>query len=180
MRLFFTLLVMVSLTVAMSQYFDVGKQLEAKEMAKKIRVFNAEISTYEEVDVVIKDEKQWKNELTPEQFRILRKQGTEPATSSSLNQNKKTGIYECAACGNDLFTSDAKFDSGTGWPSFFQPVAKENVGAHEDNSFFMKRVEVHCARCGGHLGHIFPDGPPPTGQRYCINGESLRFIEANK
>src|SRR5262249_55909637 len=121
-----------------------------------------------------KTEEQWRSTLTPEQFKVLRQHGTERAGSSPLNYEKRTGMFSCAGCGQPLFSSDTKFESGTGWPSFWKPI-EGAVGTSTDNSFFMTRVEVHCARCGGHLGHVFPDGPRPTGDRYCMNGLALRF-----
>jgi peptide-methionine (R)-S-oxide reductase len=124
---------------------------------------------------IVKTEDEWRQLLTPEEYRILRKKGTEPAFSSSLNNNKSKGVYRCAACGLELFSSDAKFDSGTGWPSFWQPLTPHSVATKADNSFFMKRTEVLCPRCGSHLGHVFDDGPPPTGLRYCMNGLALKF-----
>ena len=120
-------------------------------------------------------EEDWQRRLTPEQFRILRSSGTERPFCGRLLDNKKQGVYGCAGCGLPLFTSDAKFHSGTGWPSFFQPIAPGNVVEHADDSHGMTRVEINCARCDGHLGHVFPDGPPPTRQRYCMNSESLMF-----
>ena len=125
-------------------------------------------------------EDEWRERLTEEQFRILRNDGTEPPHCGTLLDNKKEGVYSCAGCGLPLFSSDSKFDSGTGWPSFFQPVAKENVLFHEDNSYGMRRIEIVCARCGGHLGHVFPDGPKPTGMRFCVNSESLIFTEKSE
>jgi peptide-methionine (R)-S-oxide reductase len=116
----------------------------------------------------------WKNTLTPEQFHVLREHGTERAGTSPLNSEKRPGIFHCAGCGTRLFTSDAKFESGTGWPSFFQPIAGA-VATTTDSSYGMTRTEVHCATCGGHLGHQFADGPKPTGQRYCMNGAALQF-----
>ncbi|GGG18112.1 peptide-methionine (R)-S-oxide reductase [Caldovatus sediminis] len=126
---------------------------------------------------VEKSEAEWRAALTPEQFRVLRQHGTERAGSSPLDKEKRRGTFVCAGCGNALFDSDAKFDSGTGWPSFWRP-REGAVGTSEDRSFFMTRTEVHCARCGGHLGHVFPDGPPPTGLRYCMNGVAMRFEPA--
>jgi peptide-methionine (R)-S-oxide reductase len=120
---------------------------------------------------------EWKQILTPEVYRVMRDHGTERAWTSPLNENKKKGVYVCAACGLPLFSSDTKFDSGTGWPSFWAPIDPKHVGTSVDRSFFSVRTEVHCARCGGHLGHVFPDGPPPTGQRYCMNGVALKFEE---
>jgi peptide-methionine (R)-S-oxide reductase len=127
------------------------------------------------MEKVQKSEEQWRQELTPEQYRILREKGTEPAFSGALYRNHEDGAYHCAACGALLFKSDTKFESGSGWPSFWDPAENAAVATHEDNSYGMRRVEVTCARCGGHLGHVFPDGPRPTGLRYCINSASLSF-----
>ncbi len=124
-----------------------------------------------------KSDAEWRQQLTEEEFYVLRKHGTERAFSHPLNNNKKTGDYVCAGCGNPLFTSDAKYDSGTGWPSFYEPMSEDAVSEHEDRSLFMRRTEVRCAACDGHVGHVFPDGPQPTGQRYCMNGVALKFIE---
>jgi methionine-R-sulfoxide reductase len=118
---------------------------------------------------------QWRERLGPERFKILRASGTERPFCGTLLDNKIDGVYTCGGCGLPLFASDAKFDSGTGWPSFFQPIAPENVAEHEDRSHFMVRTEIECARCGGHLGHVFDDGPRPTGLRFCLNSESLDF-----
>jgi methionine-R-sulfoxide reductase len=119
---------------------------------------------------------EWRKQLSPEQFRIARNQGTEPPFCGTLLDNKKAGIYLCVCCGLPLFSSAAKFNSGTGWPSFFAPVAEENVSTRRDLSHGMMRVEIICTRCDAHLGHVFPDGPPPTGQRHCVNSESLVFL----
>jgi peptide-methionine (R)-S-oxide reductase len=124
---------------------------------------------------IVKTDDEWRKQLTPEQFHILREQGTERAFSGKYWNNHEAGTYRCAACGQPLFSSDTKFESGTGWPSFWQPLAKSAVELHVDNSWGMTRVEVVCSRCGGHLGHVFPDGPEPTGQRYCMNSGSLTF-----
>ena len=121
-----------------------------------------------------KSDEQWRQELTPEQCRVLREHGTERAGTSPLNHEHREGRFRCAGCGELLFTSDTKFESGSGWPSFYQPVDGA-VGTTADNSHFMRRTEVHCAKCGGHLGHVFPDGPQPTGERYCMNGAALKF-----
>ena len=121
-----------------------------------------------------KTDEQWKAELTPEQYQVLRKHGTERAGTSPLNNEKRKGTFACAACGQALFTSDTKYESGTGWPSFYKPI-ENAVGTTVDSSMFMVRTEVHCANCGGHLGHVFPDGPKPTGERYCMNGAALTF-----
>jgi peptide-methionine (R)-S-oxide reductase len=124
---------------------------------------------------VVKSEGEWKNILTPTQYHILREKGTERAFTGKYWHHKEDGAYVCAACGQELFHSDAKFDSGSGWPSFYQAVDKDKVELRHDDSYGMHRVEVVCRRCGGHLGHVFDDGPEPTGQRYCINSESLDF-----
>jgi len=123
---------------------------------------------------------EWKHRLTKDQFHILRAQGTEPAFCGNLLDNHREGVYTCVGCGLPLFASDSKFNSGTGWPSFFQPVAKENVIERTDNTHGMQRVEILCARCGGHLGHVFEDGPRPTGLRFCLNSESLKFTDKDK
>jgi peptide-methionine (R)-S-oxide reductase len=120
-------------------------------------------------------EAEWRKLLTPEQFTILREQGTELAWSSPLDQEKRAGTYMCAGCALPLFSSKAKFDSGTGWPSFYEPLPHA-VETQQDGSLMMQRTEVHCRRCGGHLGHVFDDGPQPTGQRYCMNGVALKFV----
>jgi peptide-methionine (R)-S-oxide reductase len=121
-----------------------------------------------------KTDEEWRGTLTPEQFNVLRKHGTEPPGSSPLNAEKRDGTFKCAACGQSLFSSETKFESGTGWPSFWKPL-EEAVAETTDSSLFMTRTEVHCARCQGHLGHVFPDGPRPTGMRYCMNGLALEF-----
>ena len=123
---------------------------------------------------VQKSEQEWREVLTPEQFRVLRKHGTERAGTSPLDKNYDDGTYQCAGCGQPLFTSETKFNSGTGWPSFYKPI-EGAIATTTDRSLFMTRTEVHCSRCGGHLGHVFNDGPQPTGQRYCMNGVSLEF-----
>lgn len=122
---------------------------------------------------------EWKARLTDMEYYVLREQGTERAFTGDLLNNKKEGVYTCAACQLPLFSSETKYKSGTGWPSFYQPIIEANVGNEEDMSLGMVRSEVHCARCGGHLGHVFPDGPKPTGLRYCINSVSLDFEPAN-
>ncbi|MDP6490744.1 MAG: peptide-methionine (R)-S-oxide reductase MsrB [Kiritimatiellia bacterium] len=124
-----------------------------------------------------KTDAQWREQLTPMQYRVLRQAGTEPAGTGELLHNKKTGTYTCSGCGVELFTSDEKYDSGCGWPSFWQTSHATNITEHVDNSHGMRRIEVICSNCGGHLGHVFEDGPQPTGQRYCINSVSLGFEE---
>ena len=127
---------------------------------------------------VRKTEAEWRAILRPDAYRVLREHGTERAGTSPLNNEKRAGTFTCAGCGTALFQADTKFESGTGWPSFFAPIDGA-VATTTDRSFFMTRTEVHCAHCGGHLGHVFPDGPPPTGQRYCMNGVSLGFMPAD-
>ncbi len=123
---------------------------------------------------VEKTEDEWRDQLSPQQFTVLRQHGTERAGTSPLNHEKRAGTFRCAGCGQPLFDAETKFESGTGWPSFFRPL-EDAVDTTVDRSHFMTRTEVHCAKCGGHLGHVFPDGPAPTGMRYCMNGISLAF-----
>lgn len=126
---------------------------------------------------ITRTDAEWKKLLSPEQYKVLREQGTERAGTSPLNYEKRAGIYQCAGCQLPLYSSKTKYDSGTGWPSFYAPLDNA-VGTSEDRAFFMVRTEVHCRRCGGHLGHVFDDGPPPTGKRYCMNGVALLFVPA--
>jgi peptide-methionine (R)-S-oxide reductase len=128
-------------------------------------------------DKVIKSEEEWRKQLTPEQFYVCRQKGTERAFTGEYHNTKETGMYRCACCGNDLFSSETKFDSGTGWPSYWAPSSPEKVHAHEDLSNGMRRTEVLCSRCDAHLGHVFEDGPPPTGLRYCINSVALKLVK---
>ena len=127
---------------------------------------------------VEKTEAQWKRQLAPAAYDVLRQEGTERPFTSPLNNEHRLGVFVCAACANPVFDSRTKFDSGTGWPSFYQPIAKAAVGTTTDRSLFMTRTEVHCSRCGGHLGHVFDDGPRPTGLRYCMNGVAMAFRAA--
>jgi peptide-methionine (R)-S-oxide reductase len=157
-----------------------AKTWEAQARPDQIRVFSFMKEGYVMTDKIERSDNEWKKKLTPEQFHVLREKGTERAFTGKLWDNHENGLYKCAACGNDLFTSDTKFESGTGWPSFYQPIAKENVATYTDSSFGMDRTEVVCARCGSHLGHVFDDGPNPTGQRFCMNSASLQFMPEKK
>jgi peptide-methionine (R)-S-oxide reductase len=134
------------------------------------------MSSKTEAFAVQKSDTEWQKQLDPQQYQVLRKHGTERAGTSPLNYEKRKGIFYCAGCGAALFDSNTKYESGSGWPSFWAPM-DDAVGTSADRSFFMTRTEVHCAKCGGHLGHVFPDGPQPTGQRYCMNGAALSFEE---
>jgi methionine-R-sulfoxide reductase len=149
------------------------------EFIMKLKVINRQGLLVGPVDVqpVVKSDEAWRAQLTPEQFEIARGKGTERPFCGNLLDNKRHGFYACVCCRLPLFASTAKFNSGTGWPSFFQPVADENVATHADKSHGMIRVEILCARCDCHLGHVFDDGPPPTGHRHCVNSESLVFVD---
>jgi peptide-methionine (R)-S-oxide reductase len=140
---------------------------------------DAATSSLEAAFPIQKTDAEWRTVLASERYRILRGHGTERAFSSPLNAEQRAGLFVCAACGQRLFSSETKFESGTGWPSFWQPLGDDAVGTRIDRSWLMVRTEVHCARCGGHLGHVFSDGPEPTGLRYCINGLALSFVTAS-
>jgi methionine-R-sulfoxide reductase len=149
------------------------------EATVKVKVFNRQGRLVGPVEVprVVKTDAQWRDQLTPEQFQIARGKGTERPFCGTLLDNKRSGVYSCVCCGLPLFSAQAKFNSGTGWPSFFRPVAEENVRTSADHSHGMVRTEILCARCDAHLGHVFPDGPAPTGLRFCVNSESLVFTD---
>ena len=144
---------------------------------KKVPIYFVKTGKVELVEPVEKTDEEWQKILTPEQFHVARKKGTEAAFSGKYHDFHEKGLYQCVCCGTDLFSSDTKFESGTGWPSFWSPVATQNVVTEVDRSYGMTRNEVLCARCRAHLGHVFDDGPPPTFMRYCMNSASLQFVK---
>lgn len=153
-----------------------GQSNKSMETSKPVTPTEADLAPLPKVE---KSNDEWKKSLTPGQFAVMRQKATERAGSSPLVHEHRTGVFHCAACGAPLFASDAKFESGTGWPSFFKPFVEKNVAMEKDRTLWMERDEVHCARCGAHLGHVFDDGPQPTGLRYCMNGVALKFEPRN-
>lgn len=144
----------------------------------KVKLYVASAKGYFMSDKVVKSPEEWRKQLTPEQYHVTREQGTERAFTGATWNNHESGTYQCVCCGNDLYRSEHKYESGTGWPSFWQPIAPENISTRADNSLFSKRTEVICSRCNAHLGHVFEDGPKPTGLRYCMNSAAMKFVKS--